>query len=472
MNSPRGLEHSDASRDYKVCGAAIAQSLTIRRHGRRVVAALLSLITHTFHPLHMRLTRLIFVSALSVAALSGCAAPTDASERAQPVISALPRALSGDEQVAATATTEFGLALFRSVNARTARGDNLALSPISASLALGMLLNGAEGETMTQVRTTLGFGDRPVAQVNAAYKALVPLLSSLDPSVKMTFANAVWFDVAAPPSATFTQSITDVFAGRVSSLPFSAPSTVTTINQWVSDATNSKIAKIVERFNGDDVALLVNATYFKGRWRSQFDPKDTRSLPFSVTASVTEQVPTMSNTAGLVRLGRLPDGTQIGELPYGGDAFVMDIIVPPQGKLESTIDSLTPARWRAMLALLPDSAGRLQIQLPKFRLEVTRTLNDDLARLGMPRPFNRGGAQLAPMFSVVPGPLSISEVLQKIYVDVNEEGTEAAAVTSIGVIATSLPPSLIVNRPFLFVIRERLTGTLLFMGKVVRPAVP
>jgi serine protease inhibitor len=421
-------------------------------------------------PMHR--TRQLLLAALAVAGLGACTGPTDGSQAAQPVITALPRALSGDEQVAATATTEFGLALFRSVNARTARDSNLALSPISASLALGMLLNGAEGETMTQVRSTLGFGDRPVAQVNAAYKALVPLLSSLDPSVKMTFANAVWFDVGAPPSATFTQSITDVFAGRVSSLPFSAPSTVTTINQWVSDATNAKITKIVERFSGDDVALLVNATYFKGRWRSQFDPKDTRPLPFSVTASVTAQVPTMSNTAGLVRLGRLPDGTQIGELPYGGDAFVMDIIVPPQGKLESTIDSLTPARWRAMLALLPDSAGKLQIQLPKFRLEVTRTLNDDLARLGMPRPFNRGGAQLAPMFSVVPGPLSISAVLQKIYVDVNEEGTEAAAVTSIGVITTSLPPALIVDRPFLFVIRDRLTGTLLFMGKVVRPAVP
>jgi len=417
----------------------------------------------------MHLTRPIFLAALAVVGLGACTGPTDASQSAQPIIRALPRALNGDEQVAATATTDFGLALFRAVNARTARDSNLALSPISASLALGMLLNGAEGETLTQVRGTLGFGDRTVAAVNAAYKALIPLLSSLDPSVKMTFANAAWFDVSAPASAAFTQSISDVFAGRVASLKLTDRSTITTINSWVSGATNAKITTIVDRFSDDDVAFLVNATYFKGRWRSQFDPRDTRTLPFSVSAAVTAQVPTMSNDAGLVRLGWLPDGTQIGELPYGGDAFVMDVIMPPQGRLESMIDSLTPARWRAMLARLPDSSGKLRIQLPKFRLEVSRTLNDDLARLGMPRPFARGGAQLAPMFSVPTGPLHISSVVQKIFVDVNEEGTEAAAVTSIGIRAVSLPPSFIVDRPFLFIIRDRLTGTLLFMGKIVRP---
>jgi serine protease inhibitor len=418
----------------------------------------------------MHLTRSILLTAFVAAGATGCTGPTDASQSAQPVIKALPRALSGDEQIAATATTDFGLALFRAVNARTARDSNLALSPISASLALGMLLNGAEGETLTQVRATLGFGDRPVAQVNAAYKALIPLLSTLDPSVKMTFANAVWFDMSTPPSATFSQNIFDVFAGRVSSLQLTAPSTVTTINNWVSDATNAKITTITDGFDADDVAFLVNATYFKGRWRSQFNASNTRALPFAVSASVTAQVPTMSTESGLVRAAILADGTVIGELPYGGDAFVMTLLMPPQGKLESTIDSLTPERWRALLAKLPDSSASIIVQLPKFRLEVSRTLNADLARLGMPRPFQAGGAQLSPMFASPTGPLMISEVLQKVYVDVNEEGTEAAAVTSITVRTTSSVSSgFVVDRPFLFVIRDRLTGTLLFMGKVVRP---
>jgi serine protease inhibitor len=416
--------------------------------------------------------RLHALAVLTLIGLTACVGPTDESQSAQPIISALPRPLSGDEQVAATATTDFGLALFRSVNARTARDSNLALSPVSASIALGMLLNGAEGETLTQVRGTLAFGDRSVAQVNAAYKALIPLLSTLDPSVKMTFANAAWFDSRTPASAAFTQSIAAAFAGRVSTLQLTAPSTVNTINTWVSDATNAKITSIVNGFTADDVALLVNATYFKGRWRSQFDASNTRTLPFSVSASVTSQVPTMSNEHGLVRGAGLPDGTMIGELPYGGDAFVMDVIVPPQGKLEAMVDSLTPARWRSMLALLPDSATNIRVQMPKFRLEVARTLNEDLARLGMPRPFLLGGAQLAQMFSAPTEPLHISSVRQKIFVDVNEEGTEAAAVTSTLITVSSVSRGFVVDRPFLFAIRDRLTGTLLFMGKVVRPASP
>ncbi len=419
----------------------------------------------------MELTRRMLVTVIGAGVLAGCVGPTDNSQAAQPVIRSLPRALSGDEQLAAGATTEFGLSLFRSVNASSARDSSVALSPISASLALGMLMNGAEGETLDQVRRTIGFGDRPLSQVNAAYKALIPLLSTLDPSVKMTFANAAWFDLSVPPSTGFTQNLGEVFGARVTSLSFGAPSTITTINDWVSAATNAKIRKIVTEFNGE-IVLLVNATYFKGKWRSQFDARETRALPFNVTSARTVQVPTMVTQKGLVRTSVMADGTQIGELPYGGDAFVMDLIVPPIGKLESMIDSLTPARWNAMLATLPDSSLSLLVQLPKFRLETSRRLNQSLIALGMPRPFV--DAQLAPMFAPPTPGVAVSEVLQKVYVDVNEEGTEAAAVTSIGVVLTSAgpPTAFIVDRPFLFVIRDRLTRTILFIGKVVQPVAP
>lgn len=403
--------------------------------------------------------------------LTACVTPTDNSQKAQPVISALPRALSGDEQVAATATTEFGLALFRSVNARTARDSSLTLSPVSASLALALLLNGAEGETFDQVRRTLGFGDRALAPINAAYKSLIPLLTTLDPSVKMTFANAAWFSLSSPPSAAYSERVADTFAAKVATLSFGAPATVTTINTWASDATNARIPKIVDRFNGDEIAFLANATYFKGKWRSQFAPSDTRPSAFRVTAAQTVQVPTMSSATGLIRIGTLPDGTQVGELPYGGDAFVMDIVLPPLGRIESTIDSLTPTRWRSMLATLPDSMTSTLVQLPKFRLEVSRVLNEDLIALGMPRPF--ASAQLVPMFASPMRNLAVSTVLQKVFVDVNEEGTEAAAVTSITIELTSAGPrGFVVDRPFLFVIRDRLTGTILFMGKVLRPMAP
>ena len=419
----------------------------------------------------MRVIRRAAVAVLSGLLLVGCTAPTDGSQAAQPVISALPRALSGDEQIAATATTDFGLGLFRSVNARTGRDENLALSPISASLALGLLLNGAEGQTFDQVRSTLGFADRPLTQVNAAYKSLIPLLSTLDPSVKMAFANSTWFDLAWPPSANYRQSVTDAFGAKVTSLSFQAPSTVTTINDWVSAATNTRIPKIIESFDPGEIAMLINATYFKGRWRSQFNVQDTRSEPFRVTSSQTLSVPTMHAQHGLVRSAGRSDGTVIGELPYGGDAFVMDIVLPPIGTIETFVDSLTPSRWRALVALLPDSSSSQLIQLPKYRLETERLLNDGLISLGMTRAF--ANAQLNPMFVSPSADLAVGRVIQKVFVDVNEEGTEAAAVTAIGIVTTSLGPAgFIVDRPFLFVIRDRLTGTILFIGKVVRPEAP
>jgi serine protease inhibitor len=414
------------------------------------------------------LARCAGLTALALSAVA-CSSPTGTDSTAPPLITALPRSLSADEQIAATATTNFGLALFRQVNARTARDSNLALSPISASLALGMLMVGAEGETLDQVRQTLGFGTRAVTDVAASYKAIIPLISGLDPTVQMRFANSAWFATTAPPAATFRQTLTDAFGARVDTLPFTAPSTVTTINGWVANATNDRILSIVDDLGPDDLAVLINATYFKGQWRAQFDPAQTRSADFRVTPTTVLQVPTMSTENGLVRLGQL-DGTVIGELPFGGDAFAMTILMPQAGTLESFVDSLTPARWQALLSRLPPASAELAIRLPKFRLEVKRRLNDDLAALGMPRPFRN--AELNPMFQTPATNRFIAYVDQKVFVDVNEEGAEAAAVTAVGIRQTSAPPSLTIDRPFLFVIRERLSGTILFIGKVVRPMAP
>lgn len=409
------------------------------------------------------------LGALLLATFTGCSAPTDSSQSAQPVISRLPRALSGDEQVAATATTEFGLALFRQVNATTGRDSNLTLSPISASLALGMLLNGAEGETFDQIRRTIGFGTRTISGINDAYRTLIPLLTSVDPSVKMQFANAAWFDTSTPASASFTLALQNTFAAKVSVVPFAAPSTVVAINDWVKANTNGRILKIVSQLEPDLKVALLNATYFKGTWRSQFDQSATRNEPFYVTPAAPLSVPTMRTEKGLVRVSQIAGGTLIAELPYGGDAFVMDIIMPPAGRLESAIDSLTPARWRTLLAALPDSASTTLVQMPKFRLELSRELREALGVLGMPRAF--AAAQLGPMFApIAGGRTQVSTVLQRVFVDVNEEGTEAAAVTFIGVRVTSAGPSgVIIDRPFLFVIRERLSGTIIFVGKVIRP---
>ena len=184
---------------------------------------------------------------------------------------------------------------------------------------------------------------------------------------------------------------------------------------------------------------------------------------FRLSTSNTIRVPTMSSAKGLVRLSQ--GGTVVNELPFGGDAFVMTLVMPPAGTLTSFVDSLTPARWQSLLARLPLQSDTLLVQLPKFRLVVTRKLNDDFAALGMPSPFMR--AQLNPMFHSPASNQALSQVVQKVFVDVYEEGAEAAAATAVEIIPISLPPTLIVDRPFLFAIRDRLSGTILFFGNVV-----
>jgi serine protease inhibitor len=422
----------------------------------------------------MTLVRRTLRSVLAAVMLTACSSPTDHSQSAQPVITALPRSLSAEEQIAASATTEFGLSLFRAVAAASGRDSSLALSPASASLALGMALNAVDGQTLIEVRRALAFGDRPVAEINTAYRTLLPLLTGLDPSVTMKFANSAWFDVGVPPSAAFSTAIGTAFGARVTSLPFAAPSTVKSINEWVSANTSGKIPKIVESLDPSLVAMLINATYFKGKWRAQFDASATRSAPFHVSASSTIQVPTMMTEKGLARTGMTSDSTLIAELPYGGDAFVMDLVVPPLGRLQADLPKLTSSRWRTLLSALRDSVRTVTLHLPKFRLETSKELKPALQILGMSRIFIEGVAETAPMFASQRNEAAVGGVLQKVFVDVNEEGTEAAAVTAIGFVTTSLPmvEQVIVDRPFLFVIRERLTGTILFIGTVIRPVVP
>lgn len=413
------------------------------------------------HPLR-RLTHIV-----GAVLLTACASVTDSAGDPQPILTSLPRTLSSDEQIAATATTEFGLALFRRMNTGAVRDSNLAVSPISASVVLGMLMNGAEQETLNEIRSTLGFGTREVAQVNAAYKALIPLLQQLDPSVTMRFANAAWFALETPPAATFSQALRDAFSAQIETVSFSAPSTIQSINAWASGATNGRIPEIVTSFRGDEIAILANATYFKGKWRSQFDAAQTRPAPFRTAPNRSLTVPTMFSPSGLFRAGVTADGTQVAELPFGGDAFVMTIVQPPLGSLNAAIDSLTPARWQALVSRLSADTRSDQLHLPKFRLETARELRDDLMALGMRRAFQ--GAQLRPLFRD-PVPAAVSSVRQKVFIDINEEGGEAAAVTTVEIIRTSAQPGVVVDQPFFFAIRERLTGTVLFLGKVVNPA--
>ena len=395
--------------------------------------------------------------------------PSSPREVAPPEITALPRALTAGEQRIVTAANTFAPSLLAAIN-RTKQGENVFISPLSASMALGMAMNGAAGSTFDEMRTTLGFATMERTEMIESYRTLIVLLRNLDPKVDFRIANSIWYRDTFGPSITpaFLAEAKQYFDAGGAALDFTSPTAVTTINTWVKERTNGKIEKMVDNISAEIVMILINAIYFKGDWRDAFDIKLTKNGLFTALDGAKLSVPMMSRI-GKMRLGRL-DGRTMVELPYGGDAFVMDLVLPREGESVNTmVEALTPNVWSTAVASMGE--GEVDLSMPKFKLEWEKMLNDELKAMGMPTPFKEGGADFSRISASRGRDLYISYVKQKTFVDVNEVGTEAAAATSVGVGITSVPVRIAVrvDRPFLFVIRERKSGTILFTGKIVRP---
>ncbi len=399
--------------------------------------------------------------ALVVAACSSSTAPSPGSQAAP--VDKLPRQLTAGEQTIVSAANDFSFGLFRQI-AAAKKDSNAFTSPLSASMALGMTMNGASGATYTQMKSTLGFGSTTDADINASYKSLIALLRGLDPTVDFRIANSIWYRSGFPFEQPFLDVSKSAFDATVTGLDFSSPSAVTAINDWVSTATAAKIPKIIDKIDGDQVMFLINAIYFKGSWRDKFDPAETKDDTFHGIAG--DQPMKLMHRHGKLSFA-FTTQFAAADMPYGNSAYSMTVLLPNPG---TTIDqlaaSLQSSTWTTWMGQFHEMTT--DIWMPKLKLEWQRELNDDLKAMGMRDAFIPDGADFTRMSSTQGRHLYIDKVKQKTYVDINEEGTEAAAVTSVGISVTSLPPSLRVDRPFIFVIRERLSGTILFMGKIVR----
>jgi serpin B len=394
--------------------------------------------------------------------LAGCS--STGPDKPQPLTD-LPRALTADEARVAGAANQFALTLFKRLN-EAQPAENVFVSPLSVSFSLGMTMNGANGTTLDEMRSTLGFGSEELSQINAGYRGLMALEAGLDPSTTFTIANSVWYRQDLQVNQSFVDMVKSTFEAEVRASPFDA-STITQVNDWVNANTNGKIPTILEEIADENVMFLINAIYFKGSWREQFDPADTRDLPFKAVGGA-QTVKTMYRLGKGAKLPFAWTPTAVlGDLVYGNSAFVMTVIVPSEGTdVNAYAATLDTAQWTALVAGMQER--EIDVYLPKLRLEYKRELKADLQALGMRVPFIDGGADFTRMSSAAGNRLFISFVQHKTFVDVNEEGTEAAAVTNTGISETSLAPSLRVDRPFIFAIRERFSGTILFMGKIVK----
>jgi serpin B len=378
---------------------------------------------------------------------------------------ALPASVSAAERQTVAASNEFGLSLFRQVNRRRA-GQNVFISPYSAAVALGMTLNGAAGTTATAMATTLGFGGRSLGEIDATYRALAQRLVDADTSVRFASANSIWYNRDVPFNQAFFDTTARYFGARVEGLNFrDEQASLGRINGWVKEQTNGRIEKVLDQIRADDQAMfLLNALYFKGDWTSQFASSSTRQAEFT-RADGARQTVDMMTQRRVFPIWRAADLLAV-DLPYGNGNFSMTILVPAGTRtVDQLVESLDARRWQQVVDSL--RGQDMQLYVPKFTLRYEDEWKDVLTAMGMGVAFQKGGADFTRM-SPRGRDMFIEFVKQNTFVAVNERGTEAGAVTTVGVGIVSLPQEVRVDRAFAFVIREKGTGAVLCAGKVAQ----
>ena len=399
---------------------------------------------------------------------ASCGSPSSPgpSER----ITELPRALSAAEQEVLSASNSFAWGLL-ATTAANSRDASVFVSPLSASMALGMTLNGAAGETLLEMRETLGFGGLSMDAINASYRGLLDLLVGLDPALTLDIANSVWYREGFAVETPFLDATRGFFDAEVAALDFSSPSAVGTINGWVEDNTAGRIRDIVTPpIDPLTVMFLINAVYFNGPWTYEFDPGKTRDDLFRLEDGSTAPMRLMEMSAELPYAREVD--VEVVELPYAGGAYAMTLLLPsPDVQVDDLLASLDDARWTELVNHLAERSAT--VFLPRFRLEYEKVLNDALRALGMNDAFLPGAADFTGIYrDALAVQLHVSSVKQKTFVEVTEEGTEAAAATSVEVGVTCAgcgPPTVRLDRPFVFLIRERLSGAILFAGVLRTP---
>jgi serpin B len=358
----------------------------------------------------------------------------------------------------------FGIDLFRLT--AQAEQSNMMLSPLSASTALTMLLNGCNAQSYEQIRDMLGYKSLAIGEINAAYSSLVSQLLSVDPGVNLALANAVFYRDNFTVKTPFLDALNGSFQAEIAGLDFNSPTALAAINGWAKDNTNGKIDKVLDGIDPMAVMFLMNALYFKGTWTYKFG-QDSYNGPFYPKNGGEQTVVYMHDLIPLKIFSTA--NASVVELPYGNQNFAMDVILP-EGALSDYMAGFDNEEWATITAGLDalNEPTEVNMIMPRFKFSYEKYLNDQLMALGMIDAFD---PDLADLSGISDEDIYVSFVKQNTFVEVNEDGTEAAAVTTIGINVTSVgdPVTFTVDRPFIFAIRERMTNTLLFIGKVEVP---
>ncbi len=377
--------------------------------------------------------------------------------------------LRSNEKAMLASDQEFAFEFFSKVFAEETKKEdqNFMVSPFSLSMALAMTWNGAAGETKKDMQQTLKMKGDTDDDINGYYKKLKEALLKTDPKTKLSIENAIFTNEQIAIKPKFIETNTEYYNAKVQSVDFSNSATKDLINQWASDNTNGLIEKVIDSTDPRDLMYLLNAIYFKGTWTTQFETKNTSKKPFTYENGTQKQVDMMSQTS---EFNYTEDETmQVVQLPYGNQAFSMLVLLPKNGKKQTdVVTSLEKANyWQNTVSRL--RSAKVDLFLPKFKTEYSKKLNQVLIDMGMGIAFDGNEADFSEMSDAR---ANIAFVKQDTYISTDEEGTEAAAVTTVGMEVTSFDPDkprkvvFNANKPFLYVIQENSTGAILFMGAV------
>jgi len=414
----------------------------------------------------MRWDIMIFMFSLFLVsvALSGCL-----SEQAEQLLSGV-RTSSNNADQTINACNHFALEMFREL----AKDDeNVFFSAWSLNAALSMTYEGARGETAKEIESVLHLAENDSAR-RLSFSEMNERISADNPDYTFALASSLWADRALPILPEYSELVENFYRARASNVDFKgAPENARqTINSWVNERTHSKIRDLVPSgyINSMTQLVLINAVYFNATWSKQFDREITRDGQFTTEAGETVIVPMMMRIDEGARFEYMKtDEAEMLQMPFKGERLLMTVILPKEYEMAALESSLTMddiRRWKDAL-----KEQRVDVYLPRFRIKSSYYLSDSLANLGMPEAFEKT-ANLTGISAA--GGLFINEVIHQAYVDINEDGAEASAATAVMIGETASRDAekasvFRADHPFLFMIEDKETGCMLFMGKVGNP---
>jgi len=363
------------------------------------------------------------------------------------------------------ANARFAFNIFKGL-ASEDKDQNIFISPFSILLALAMTYNGAVGDTSLAMADAMEFSGMDLQELNRGFSDLMVSILNGDSNVEISIANSIWQRMDFDAKETFIDINKKYYSSEVKKLDFSDPGAVDTINSWISDATREKITKMLAEIPADVVMYLINAIYFKGDWTYPFEENATYDDDFYLAGGGTKKVPMMNIHENFDYAKG--DDYAVVRLPYGQEKFAMYIVLPDKGvSIDSIIRNMDEEKWNRIAGSLSDND--VILSMPKYKMEYgVKLLNDVLTDMGMGIAFGPGAD-----FSNISKDIFISRVMHKAVIEVNERGSEAAAVTVVEMAESAMPVEEVVeftvNRPFIFTISDDRTGAILFMGKVVEP---